>query len=238
MEGIKMKIESGEKTPAEKKLEEIAGEYRTLLRDYLHMGRSLLDRRDFDLLFSHEKEEILSESKPIDGGAIDFWKLKNKYGDTKKFSYPEATPSDLIHATTWNRLVKAASGEMKLLRATKAEFGEGIWFIKKKNSGPVDDDLRYGRGKAQLKEDFAVAVRIPQSLVEYLKAKEKKANRKIVIENAGNLGGEGFISAAENQGLPLLFLEYGLPDGKWHTLLDILGTPDVRRRIEEKKSAN
>jgi hypothetical protein len=232
-----VKIERAETAAEEKELEEIAEEYRLALKNYEVMAQSLLDERDFDAVYSQEKEEIIEDSKPISGGVIDIWKFKNKAGKTEQFRYPDAEEGDFIHATTWNHLSSAASEKMKLLKASKSEIGEGIRFIDKRHGGPVADDLYLGRGQAQLKEDFAVAVKISKSVVDLLKEKKMSTASIKVVENAGNVAGEGYINADESQGLPLLFMKFGLPDGKWHTLPDILRTQEIRALALKKRTA-
>lgn len=170
------------------------------------MGEFIIDREGFEELLARRKENIILNSKYIGRGNIDIWKLANKAG--------------------------------KFERSRKADFGEGIWFIKKSAAGQINlSDLRYGRGKSQLREDFPVAVRVPTYVIDYLKRQEKLEDierGKIVVEQVGQVEGEGYVSVREGQGIPLIFLEFGMPDGKWHSLLDLLDVPEVRMRMEKQ----
>lgn len=228
------KLERAKST--EEKLVSVVDEYRLAFRNYETIGRFIIDQAGFEDLLARQKENIISGSEYIGRGNIDIWKLANKAGKLERFSYPIAEKGDFIHATSWQKVVEAAAAKLKILTARKADFGEGIWFVAKSESGKINlSDIRYGRGKSQFREDFPVAVRIPAYIIDYLRKEEESGERgKIVVERAGQVEEEGYISATEGQGIPLLFLEFGLPDGKWHNFLDLLDVPEVRMKMKEQ----
>ena len=227
-------------TEREQGVERLAGEYRAAYKDYSHMDSLLVNEGEFNELFAQEKDRIAEHSVPVEHSAVELWKFANKEGKLERFRYPEAEAGDLIHGTNWERLAAAAAEPLKLLKAMPADFGDGIWGVEKPEGGDVTlSDIRYGRGKSQGKEDFPVAVRIPNSVLRYIENREKKTGSKRYVRGAGNLKTESYISGATGQGLPLLFAEFGLPDGAWHTLPDLLALPEiqakVRARTEKRK---
>ena len=238
MERIKsMEIRTHEisATEREQGVEKLAGEYRAAYKDYSHMASLLVNEGEFNELFAQEKDRIAEHSVPVENSAVEIWKFANKEGKLERFRYPEAEAGDLIHGTNWERLAAAAAEPLKLLKAMPADFGDGIWGVEKPEGGAVTlSDIRYGRGKSQGKEDFPLAVRIPSSVLRYIESREKKTGSKRYIRGAGNLKTESYISGATGQGLPLLFAEFGMPDGKWHTLSDLLNLPEIRSKMETR----
>lgn len=232
MEQGAKEISRGER---EQGIEELAAEYRAAYKDYSQMASLLVNEGEFNELFEQEKDRIAEHSVPVENSAVEMWKFTNKEGRLERFRYPEAEAGDLIHGTNWGRLAAAAAEPLKLLKAMPADFGDGIWGVEKPEGGAVTlSDLRYGRGKSQGKEDFPLAVRIPSSVLRYIESREKKTGNRRYIRGAGNLKTESYISGAPGQGLPLLFAEFGLPDGKWHTLPDLLNLPEIRSKIEAR----
>lgn len=222
-------------TEREQRIEKLADEYRAAYKNYSQMASLLVSEGEFNELFEQEKKRIAEHSVPVEHSAVETWKSANKEGKLERFHYPEAEVGDLVHGTNWERLAAAAAEPLKLLKAMHADFGDGIWGVEKPEGGAVTlSDIRYGRGKSQGKEDFPVAVRIPSSVLRYVESRENKTGRKIYIRGAGNLKTESYISGVAEQGLPLLFTEFGLPDGKWHTLPDLLNLPEIRANIRAR----
>lgn len=219
---------------AVQRLEAIANDYR-IFKD--HQQNSMLNPDEFEQLFLQIKDGLAQISNPVGAGMTELWAKRNLVNTLFELhNYPEAAEGDSVHATDWRRLVRLIAEGGEILPATASNYGTGIWFTAKSEQGKISaQDLGYGKGDAYGKENFPVAVRIPKGVINFLREKEMRTESKIVVENAGNIEGEGYISAAQGQGLPLLFLEIGLPDGKWHTLADIRDVHEVRVAAREHR---
>lgn len=219
------------------KLDRLTAEYDSLFADDATVGNSLLGPEEFKELLNEEKGRIVENSVAIGAALPEIAGLRNKAGELFKLHhYPGAEAGDFIHAVNWQELVSAIAGD-KILKSNEVDGSTDIRFASKIEGGEITaSELSSAKGRSYGKKDFPVAVRIPASIIEYFRSKEDRTGSKIIVEGAG-MANEGYISAAEGQGLPLLFAEFGLPDGKWHTLLDLMDTQDVRVALQQRQLA-